>query len=144
MSSITSILLCFVCSGVASAQLFSAGIKGGIPLTDPFADVTLPGFFTPGQTVHSYSSSKKFVAGGMIEFHLPFGLSVEADGLYHPSRLTVVTTNAGSPATGKLSTNYINWEIPVVAKYRFLHTPLIKPYVEAGVNIRVLEEPLDG
>jgi len=143
MRYLSSLFLGILFAGTVSAQLFTAGIKAGIPLTDGFADVTSPGLFTTGQTIHSFSDSKKFVAGGMVELHLPLGFSVEADGLYRPLRLTVVTTNAGSPATGKDSTNYASWEIPIVAKYRFLHTPVIKPYIAAGPSFRVLESPLD-
>jgi hypothetical protein len=32
----------------ASAQIFSAGIKAGIPLTDPFENLTFPSPFTTG------------------------------------------------------------------------------------------------
>jgi opacity protein-like surface antigen len=130
--------LCLFFSGVASAQLFSAGIKAGIPVTDPFADLTFPSPFTTGQTIHSYSNSKKFVAGGMVELHLPLGFSVEADGLYRPLRLIVDVTNAGLPGMGRDSVNYTSWEVPIVAKYRFVHTPLLKPYVAAGPSFRFL------
>jgi hypothetical protein len=44
---------------------------------------------------------------------------------------------------GRDSVNYTSWELPVVGKYRFLHTPLIKPYVEAGPNFRFLDAPLN-
>jgi hypothetical protein len=134
----------FLFTGIAAAQWFSAGLKGGLPATDPFQDITLPGPFTIGQTIHSFSDSKKFIAGGMVEVRLPLGFSVEADGLYRPLRLVIVTTNAGSPAQGKDSRNYESWEVPIVAKYRFLHTPLVKPYAEAGMSFRILEPPYDN
>jgi len=127
----------------SSAQLFSYGIKAGIPLTDPFENLTFPSPSTSGLTIHSYSNSKKFVAGGMVEVHLPFGFSVEADGLYRPLRLITDTTNAGLPGMGRDSVNYTSWEVPVLGKYRFLHTPLVKPYVAAGPNFRFLNAPLD-
>lgn len=123
----------------ASAQFFSAGIKAGLPLTDPFQDLTTQSTTTPGLNVHTYSSSKKFVAGGMVEVHLPFGLSIEADGLYRPLRLITDTTFTGQPGMGRDSANYTSWEVPIVGKYRFLHTPLIKPYVEAGPSFRFLD-----
>lgn len=137
-----TLFLALLCSGVASAQLFSAGIKAGIPVTDSFADVSTP---QPGSnlTVHTFSNSKKFVAGGMVEVHLPFGFSVEADGLYRPLRLITESGVTGSTAFGKDSQNFSTWELPVVAKYRFLHTPLIKPYVEAGPDFRFLSAPID-
>jgi hypothetical protein len=66
------------------------------------------------------------------------GFSVEADGLYRPLRLIVDVTNAGMPGMGRDSVNYASWEVPIVAKYRFLHTPLMKPYVAAGPSFRFL------
>lgn len=130
-------------TATASAQLFSAGIKFGIPVTDPFENLTFPSPSTTGLTIHTYSNSKKFVAGGMVEVHLPFGFSVEADGLYRPLRLITDTTIAGQPGMGRDSVNYTSWEVPVLGKYRFLHTPLFKPYVAAGPNFRFLSAPLD-
>jgi hypothetical protein len=123
----------------ASAQLFSAGIKAGIPVTDSFQNLTTPAATGNDVNVHTYSSSKKFVAGGMVELHLPFGFSIEADGLYRPLRLITDTTVTGQPGMGRDSVNYTSWELPIVGKYRFLHTPLIKPYVEAGPNFRFLD-----
>lgn len=138
-----TLFLVLLLPAAASAQLFSAGIKAGIPLTDSFQDLTVPSAFTTGQTIHAYSSSKKFVAGGMVELHLPLGFSIEADGLYRPLRLITDVTFAGQPGMGRDSVNYTSWEVPFVGKYRFLHTPLIKPYVEAGPNFRFLDSPLD-
>jgi|SRR5579863_6005828 len=143
MRTLSSYALCVLFSGIASAQLFSVGIKAGVPLTDAFADQTFPSSLTTGLTVHSFGDSKKFVAGGTVELHLPLGFSVEADGLYRPLRLTMVTTIAGSAAGGKDSADYVSWEVPILGKYRFLHTPLIKPYVAGGPSFRILEAPLD-
>ena len=134
-----TLFLALFFTAAASAQLFSAGIKAGIPLTDSFENLTVPSAFTTGQTIHTYSSSKKFVAGGMVELHLPLGFSIEVDGLYRPLRLITDVTNASQPGMGRDSVNYTSWEVPFVGKYRFLHTPLVKPYVEAGPNFRFLD-----
>src|SRR5579863_3806404 len=67
-------------------HLLSFGIKGGVPLTDAFADSS------PLQVdviVHSFSASKNYVIGPMAELNLPFGFSVEADALYRPLNLTI-------------------------------------------------------
>jgi hypothetical protein len=60
-----------------------------------------------------------------------------------PLRLITDVTDAGLPGMGRDSVNYTSWEVPVVAKYRFLHTPVIKPFAEAGPNFRFLNAPLD-
>lgn len=44
--------------GIVSAQIFSAGIKAGIPFTDPFTDITAPSLFTTGQTVHAFNETQ--------------------------------------------------------------------------------------
>ena len=55
----------------------------------------------------------------MLEFGLPWHLSVEVDGLYHPLSYTFAgiepngTLNSVSPAT------VVTWEFPALAKYRF-------------------------
>jgi hypothetical protein len=126
----------------AFGQLFSAGVKVGVPLTDSFADITTPGI-SSGVSVRSYSSAKKFLAGPMVELHLPFGFSIAADGLYRPLRLTIVSTPAGSSSSGLISANYSSWEVNPALRYRFLHTPIVKPFVEAGPSFRFLEAPLD-
>jgi hypothetical protein len=127
-----ALFLYFFFIGYAWGQLFSAGIKVGLPLTDPFENLTMASPSTSGQTIHTYSNSTKFVAGGMVELHLPLGLSIEVDGLYRPLRLITDVTNAGQPGLGRDSVNYTSWEVPFLGKYRFLHTPLVKPYVGPG------------
>jgi hypothetical protein len=126
----------------AFGQLFSAGIKVGVPMTDSFADITSPGLST-GQLIHSFSDSKKFIVGPMVELHLPFGISIAADGLYRPLRLTMISTNPGIAATGQNSANYASWEVTPVLRYRFLHTPIVKPFAESGPSFRFVETPLD-
>ena len=98
---------------------------------------------TTSQTIHTYSNSKKFVAGGMVELHLPLGFSIEVDGLYRPLRLITDVTDAGQPGFGRDSVNYTSWEVPFLGKYHFLHTPLVKPYIGAGENLRFVNAPLD-
>jgi len=141
MRTLFLLLVFIVAGGVALAQLFSGGIKAGVPLTDAFQRETFTTVST-NVTANSFSDSKRFVAGGMIELHLPFGFSIEADGLYHPLPLTTVTTEVGATFIGQESTSYTSWEVPVVGKYRFLHTPLIKPYIEAGPSFRFFDTTL--
>jgi hypothetical protein len=113
-------------------HLFSFGAKGGIPLTDAFADETMMGVDTD---VHSYSDTKYYVIGPFVEFGLPLGFSVEADFFYHPLNLAVdyFTIPLGTVHT---STDIQSWEFPMLAKYHFLHTPIVKPFVGAGPIFR--------
>lgn len=151
-------LLSIVCLSlpVTAQGWISVGVKGGVPLTDPFADRTyqFPVFeifnpfgppFLVQERNHTFSSSKNFIIGPTIELRVPVaGLAVEADALYRPLNLTVQQTTAtftlpgafllGSPP---LSTNVDSWEFPILAKYRF-SVPHLKPYLEAGPSFRIV------
>jgi hypothetical protein len=130
------------CSGPAAfAQGFlSFGIKGGVPLTDAFSD------YRPMEVdviVHSFSSSRNYVIGPAAELKLPLGFSVEADALYRPLNLTVDRQTLPQPVVH--SVNDINsWEFPILGKYHFLHTPIVKPYVEAGPVFRAVGSGTSG
>ena len=110
------------------------GAKGGIPLTDAFADFKAMGVDTD---VRSFSDSKDFVIGPFVELGLPFGFSVEADAFYRPLNLTVDQTTIPL-GTFRTSTDITSWEFPILAKYHFGHLPIVKPYVGAGPIFRAV------
>jgi hypothetical protein len=124
-----------MCCQVAFAQhLFSFGVKGGFPLTDPLSDGT---FNSVDVVTHVFSASKNYVVGPMVELNLPFGLAVEADALYRPLNLTTETQLVSSPSlVNRLSVDASSMEFPILLKAHFLHTPIVKPYVEAGPIFR--------
>jgi hypothetical protein len=126
---------CVILSPVAFAQhLFSFGIKGGFPLTDPLSTDT---FNSVDVVTHVFSASKNYVVGPMVELNLPFGLAVEADALYRPLNLTTETQLVSSPSlVNRLSVDASSMEFPILLKAHFLHTPIVKPYVEAGPIFR--------
>ena len=78
-----------LCSGLCYGQRITFGVKSGVPLTDAFSDQTTQGIDT---IVHSFSNSKNYVIGPVIELGLPLGFAVEADALYRPLNLTVDQT----------------------------------------------------
>jgi len=114
-----------------AAGPFSAGIKLGLPMTDLLNDVssgTLGGFVFN-------SSTNRYIVGGTAELHLPAGFGLEFDALYRHfnynsgvSAVDVLTNNRGSGNA---------WEFPLLVKYRF-STPLLKPFVDAGVAFDTL------
>ncbi len=115
------------------AQPVSVGIRGGVPLTDAFSAV----METNGAGfVRDFSSSKEYEIGAMAELHLPLGLGIEADALYHPLNLT--TQMANPAGTFQTSRTVSSWEFPILGKFHFLPLPLIKPYAEAGPSFRAL------
>ena len=126
------LLLCGFSFLAQGQHLLSAGIKGGVPLTDAYADITTHGIDT---LTHAFSDSKNYVIGPMVELNLPLGVSIEADALYRPLNLTIVNTIIPrSTFTNAADIN--SWEFPILGKYRFLHTPVVKPYAEAGPIFR--------
>ena len=128
------VLVCVILAPVADAQhLFSFGVKGGFPLTDPLSDDT---FNSVDVVTHVFSASKNYVIGPMVELNLPFGLAVEADALYRPLNLTTETQIVSSSLASRLSVDVNSMEFPILLKAHFLHTPIVKPYVEAGPIFR--------
>ncbi|MGA2881804.1 MAG: porin family protein [Bryobacteraceae bacterium] len=122
----------FLLSQAAFAQPVSIGIRGGVPFTGAFSDVTTSS--SGSEFVRQFSASDEYLIGPMVELHLPLGFSVEADALYHPLDLTQEINNGTS--TFRNSTLISSWEFPILAKYHFLPFPLLKPYVEAGPSFR--------
>jgi Outer membrane protein beta-barrel domain len=126
----------------------SIGVKGGVPLTDPFADrsvqqviAIIPSLFgpprTPSQTTRFLTGSRGFVLGPTLELRLPLGLAVEADALYRPMEVqSQQTTFLLGPQPRVTLVNRVNaWEFPILAKYR-LPVPVVKPYIAAGPSFR--------
>jgi opacity protein-like surface antigen len=117
-------LFLFVSAVSAFPQMFQAGVKAGVPLTDFVNTVQSPrlGF---------NSNTKRYIIGPMVQVGLPAGFAVEFDALYrrlnYESNSSLVDVMTNTRTTGNA------WEFPLVLKYRFLHTPIVKPYVEAGV-----------
>ena len=122
------LLLSAVCSLSALAQPIGLGVKIGVPLTDPYKDVST---FT--------SDTKKYIVGPMIELRLPAGLSIEGDALYNKTDLSG-PLSAASSLIGSV-VNADSWEFPVLLKYKFgPKTPgfSIRPYAEAGASFRYI------
>ncbi|HLH37583.1 MAG TPA: outer membrane beta-barrel protein [Bryobacteraceae bacterium] len=115
------------------AQPVSVGIRGGVPLTDAYNAVTE----TSGTGfIRDFSSSKEYQIGAMAELHLPLGLAIEADALYHPLDLTTQSVNAAGAFQSSMTVS--SWEFPILGKFHFLPVPLVKPYVEAGPSFRAV------
>jgi hypothetical protein len=126
----TFALVFFIGFSVA-AQPISFGVRGGVPLTDAYSAMTMT---SGSEFVKTFSQSKEYMVGAMVELRFPFGFSVEADALYHPLNLTQeISTSAGVFSN---SVTLHSWEFPILAKYRFLPVPPLKPYIEAGPSFR--------
>jgi hypothetical protein len=118
----------------AQAQLFIAGIKTGVPLTDLIETRTLP----PLGIGQLYSSkTKRYTFGPTAEIRLPFGLGVEFDALY--KRISYDST--ASPIANFFSSTTGNrWEFPLLIKYRFAGVPIARPFVSGGYVFQSLSD----
>jgi opacity protein-like surface antigen len=111
--------------GAASAwaQLFSYGVRAGVPLNN-FLDAA------KSQQFAFNSTTNRYIVGPTAELHLPFGLGVEVDVLYRRFNYNGSGTLAGVVTSNSATANA--WEFPLLAKYRF-STKMVHPYVDAGV-----------
>jgi opacity protein-like surface antigen len=120
--------LSLLMAGAGLAGPLSVGIRGGIPLTDSFENVH-NGNFVLTSTTHRY------IVGPTVELRLPAGFGLEFDALYrrlnYDSSSNLVDVFTNNRTTGNA------WEFPLLAKYR-LATPVVKPYVDAGVAFDTL------
>ena len=120
-------LILFLFSCPASAQLFSVGVKGGVPLTDFFTTVQ-------SQEFSFNTNTNPYIIGPTAELHLPFGLGVEVDALYRHMSYTGTGPELHPLGAGPFATNFNSgrWEFPLLLKYRF-KAPIARPFIDAGV-----------
>lgn len=115
-------------TSAAWAGPLSFGIRAGVPLTD-FIDSVNSGNDVVTATTHRY------IVGPSLELRLPGGFGVEVDALYrrfnYNSSFNLVDVFTNNQTTGNA------WEFPLLVKYRFA-TPLIKPYIDAGLAFDTL------
>jgi opacity protein-like surface antigen len=109
----------------ASSQIFSVGVKGGIPMTDAYST---------GQSgsARAFSYDRRYIVGPTAEIHLPFHLSFEVDALYRRNGFQYESFFRGFSS---IRTSVNDWQFPFLGKYEFGFGPF-KPFVDAGVVYR--------
>lgn len=129
------VLLMLLCATPACCQLFSYGVKGGVPLTD---FVNAASGTNPAGFVDFATHTNRYIIGATGELHLPFGFSVEADVLYR--HVNYQESQMGVDTFTSSSTTGNAWEFPILGKYRLLKRPkFVRPYVDAGVAFDTLQ-----
>jgi hypothetical protein len=127
----------------ASGQKISAGIVGGGSLTDGFRDLTRF-HFSPLESGgparleawRSWSPSKDYVIGGMVEVRWNPHWSLEVNGLFR--QLHGKTGPVSLPdlsQAGVFPNPVVTWQFPVLAKYR-CQGRKINPFFAAGPSFR--------
>jgi hypothetical protein len=118
---------------VLSAQIFSFGVKGGLPLTSA-SDSQLESSRSFYGTVDF--EMKRYAFGPTVEVKLPFGFRFEADALYQHVRTTAISATAFPTGALTFQTTAASpWEIPLLLKHRFGHGRFT-PYASAGSTLR--------
>lgn len=108
------------------AQLFSVGVKAGVPLGDAYPE-------SP-----DVSQAKRYLVGATAEVHLPFRFSVELDAIYKrtgfatPNEILLIPDE-----TIKYQVKANQWEFPLLGKYE-LTGGVLRPFVDAGPVLRNL------
>jgi hypothetical protein len=118
--------LLILSAAAMSAQPFSYGVKGGMPMTD-FLDVVR------AQNINASTTTNRYIVGVTGEVRAPFGLGVEVDILYRHFRYN--SSNGASNLTSNITnidTTSGAWEFPILAKYRF-KGKIVRPFVDGGV-----------
>ncbi len=128
------IFLLFLAAAPAYSQLVSFGVKGGVPLTD-FVDAASGS--NPAGFVNFATHTNRYIIGATGELHLPFGLGVEVDVLYRQFNYQSSMTGVDTVTYG--STRGNAWEFPLLGKYHFGKTKVLRPYVDAGVAFDTLQ-----
>lgn len=112
----------------ARGEIFSIGVRGGVPLTD-FFDTASRG------SLAFFSDTKPYVVGPAVELHLPFRLGIGFDALYR--RVNYESTEIVGGAVTATRTTGNSWEFPLLLRWRFSGAP-ITPFVNSGVAFRHL------
>lgn len=105
-----------------SAEPFSIGVKGGIPIND----------FVNGTNTASgvlNSTTNRYIVGPELELNLPWGFGVEFDALYRHYNFQ----GFGVSGTADTRTSTGAWEFPLLAKWR-VPIPVVHPFIDGGVS----------
>jgi hypothetical protein len=123
----------------ASGQKISMGVIAGGSLTSAFPDRTyiyiLPSGQPAGPGDRTFSPSKDYLIGGMLELRLNPNWSVEVDGMFRKLHMTEASVLSDGSLNSVSPSPVITWEFPVLAKYRFQGWK-VNPFVEAGPSFR--------
>jgi hypothetical protein len=102
-------------------QALSVGVTGGAPFTSVVNGNTV-------NSIQSISKSTNFTIGGAIQVNLPLNLRIEVDGLFRPWSFNLTSLNVFQDISAQ------QYSFPVLLEYRLPGPPLIKPFVEAGLQ----------
>jgi len=119
----------------ARPEMFSVGIKGGVPITDAFHTAR-------NGPLSFFSGANRYAVGPTVELHLPLRLAIEFDALYRRLNYgsdTILSTHTDPNATRATRVSGNAWEFPLLLKCRFA-SGLVRPYVASGASFQSLSD----
>lgn len=128
------LVLLLLAAAPAYSQLVSFGVKGGVPLTD---FVNAASGSNPSGFIDFATHTNRYIIGATGELRLPFGFGVEVDVLYR--HFNYQSTMMGVDTVSSGATKGNAFEFPLLGKYHFGHTKVLKPFVDAGVAFDTLQ-----
>jgi len=108
----------------AYSQIFSFGVKVGVPVTTVYTTQFVP-------DGGASANEQRFTIGPTVELHLPFHLSFEVDALWRQSSFGTI----GGHFNGDLDSSVNDWQVPLLAKYEMNFGP-IHPFIDGGIVYR--------
>lgn len=111
------------------------GFKGGIPVTNMMS-ASNTSLFGGNQQINgsNYSShTPRYILGASAEFHIPYNLRLEVDGLY--KRGGYDSSNPFGTGLAYSPTSFNWWEFPVLVK-KNLRLGHYRPFVDVGASLR--------
>ena len=131
MAAKTLILFALV-AAASFGQRLEVGARVGLPVTEAFETSS---FFTIDFGESATSATRRYTVGPTIGLRLPHGFSLELDALYKRLGFDDLSKSTGILFVHTRTTAN-SWEFPILGKFRFLHMPILSPYIAGGASFR--------
>lgn len=119
--------LVLLCSAPVFGQAITAGIVGGVPVTNTFDTGGLHAAEVTAKTI-------RYTIGPAVDFRLFGPLGIEIDALFQPFSFRTFNEAGIAPTFGHTLGNL--WQFPVLVKFRIPRLAL-KPFVDAGPSVQL-------
>jgi hypothetical protein len=111
------------------------GFKVGIPVTDMF-DARNTSLFNGNTPGSPYTAAvPRYEFGLSAEFHLPYHLRFEVDGLYKRAGFATSSALGGGSSEGYYTSKLNAFEVPGLFKYN-IAVGHFRPFIDAGASLR--------
>lgn len=112
-------------------QAITAGVAGGVPLTNSFDNGT-----GGPEEFHFSGKTIRYTIGPEVNFRIFGPFRGEIDALYQPFSFREYCECGGGASPTYFHTSGALWQFPALVRYR-LPTPLLKSFIEAGPAVQL-------